>query len=119
LSFKALRADHFSGARDALQKLICYYFLEAQQQTQLKTSHWQPQVELSSRGIHLHINGFEPRTFFLKKVPDNTVERSPPGALVLENTNFELQTHLITNLYNPMMLEGDFLYTQVVESHMD
>jgi hypothetical protein len=78
-----LRADHFSGARDALQTLIRYYFLKAQQQTQLKTSHWQPQVELSHRSdIHLHTNGFEPRTSFFKKVPDNTVETSPLGLWV-------------------------------------
>jgi hypothetical protein len=87
---------HFSGARDALQTLIRCYLLEAQQQTQLTSSHWQPQVELSHRCIHLHTNGFEPRTLSKKKtkVPDNTIETSPLGVWVLRTTNFELQTHL-------------------------
>jgi hypothetical protein len=57
---------HFSGARDALQTLIGCYLLEAEQQIQLTSSHWQPQVELSHRCIHLHTNGFEPRTLFSK-----------------------------------------------------
>ncbi len=57
------------------KQLINCYLLEAQ----LTANHLQlqPQVELSHRRIHPHTNGFEPRTFFLLKVPENTVETSP------------------------------------------
>ncbi len=55
------------------KQLIHCYLLEAQ----LTANHLQAQVELNHKGIHPHTNGFEPRTFFLLKVPDNTVETSP------------------------------------------
>jgi hypothetical protein len=48
-----LRADHFSGARDALQTLITLLFFgSTTADPTKKQAIGNPQVELSCRGIH-------------------------------------------------------------------